>query len=164
MRFAVISNIQGNIFALNAVLAAIDEHGDEVERILCAGDVVGIGPGPNEVLEVLRERDIETARGNYDDAIAFDRFGTGMDFVDSAAEAADRQAVKWTRETLTEQNRDYLRQMPRDLRLFPMPGSISVKRDAEDDTVAQYRKSFFRRALFGGLATDRVSRFRSKRV
>lgn len=164
MRFAVISNIQSNITALNAVLGAIDAQPVPVERIISAGDVVGLGPHPNDVIDVLRSRDIESVRGNYDDAVAFNRLGTGMDFADAAAEQADTAAVAWTRSALTAENMEYLQNLARDLRLFPMPGSISVKRDVEDDTVSQYRKSFFRRAIFGGLVSDRPLRVRTKRV
>src|SRR5579884_3407772 len=164
MRFAVISNIQSNISALKAVLDAIDAEAVPVERIISAGDAVGLGPSPNEVVDVLRDRDIESVRGNYDDAVAFNRMGTGMDFPDLASEQADAAAVAWTRSALTEENMDYLQKLPRDLRLFPMPGSISVKRDVEDDTVSEYRKSFFRRAIFGGLVSDRPLRVRTKRV
>jgi len=41
------------------------KHG--VERILCAGDLIGRGPSPNAVVEVIRERDILTVRGNHDE-------------------------------------------------------------------------------------------------
>ena len=67
MRYLVLTDIHGNIDALDAVLAAagpVDEH-------LVLGDVVGYGAGPNEVIE--RVQALEPAaiiRGNHDKVIA----------------------------------------------------------------------------------------------
>src|SRR5947209_18163949 len=79
MRIAVISDIRGNLAAFNAVLAAIEAE-ERIERIVCAGDSVGLGPRPNEVLEGLRKNDIDAVLGNYDDAAAWQRSGSGVDF------------------------------------------------------------------------------------
>lgn len=151
VRFVVLSNIQGNLSALRAVLDAIDARPERIDRIVSAGDAIGLGPHPNEVLDLLRERNIETVRGNYDDAVGFDRVSSGVDFVDEAAEEADRRAVSWTRRTLTSDNLAYVQSLPRDLRLFRSPSGVQVKRDQQDETVAEYRRTFFARAVFGGL-------------
>ncbi len=118
MRFAVISNIQANFSALEAVLLAVDSYPQRIERIICAGDIVGLGPHPNEVLDLVRQRAIEAVRGNYDDAVAMERIGSGVDFPDTASEEADSAAIEWTRRNLTEENLGYLQELPRDLRLF----------------------------------------------
>jgi Icc-related predicted phosphoesterase len=54
MRFAVISDIRGNIFALQSVLSAIDSEPSRLDGIVCAGDLVGLGPNPNEVIDLLQ--------------------------------------------------------------------------------------------------------------
>ena len=54
MRVAVISDIHGNLAALDAVLAALDA--DPVEAVWCLGDIVGYGPQPNECCDLVRER------------------------------------------------------------------------------------------------------------
>jgi predicted phosphodiesterase len=149
VRFVVISDIQANLSALQAVLAAADAE-ENVERIICAGDIVGLGAYPNEVVELLRERDISAILGNYDDAVAWERIGSGMDFASIAEEDADMAALAWTRETLTPENLSYLRSLPNDLRLEHGP-RIKVRKDALDDRTAEYRRTFFVRALFGGL-------------
>jgi predicted phosphodiesterase len=150
MRFAVISNVQANLTALRAVLEALDVQGRPVERIVCAGDVVGLGPQPNEVLDLLRERQIEIVRGNYDEAVAFDRDTSGVDFPDDASEQLDQRRVAWTREALTEDNLQYLRSLPKDIRLTP----TGVERNTEDRRLAEHRRMFFLRALVGGLARE----------
>jgi predicted phosphodiesterase len=151
MRFAVISDIQGNSVALKAALDAISSH-PRVDRIVSTGDLVGLGPEPNEVLETLREHAIEAVLGNYDDAVAFDRMGPGMDFQTVEDEDAELRVIEWTRETLTAENMEFLRALPKDLRITPGPGGGRVKRDQGDEVTNEYRRSFFSRALFGGLA------------
>ncbi|MEQ8191250.1 MAG: metallophosphoesterase family protein, partial [Candidatus Eremiobacterota bacterium] len=53
MRYAVISDIHSNIDALEKVLKKIED--DNIDRILCLGDIVGYGANPNECVERVRE-------------------------------------------------------------------------------------------------------------
>ena len=64
MKTAFISDIHGNYEALTSVLAEIDRLG--VERIYCAGDVVGYYSQINECCRELREREIPCVMGNHD--------------------------------------------------------------------------------------------------
>ena len=57
MRYAVLSDIHGNLEALQAVLADAASHADDV---LCLGDVVGYGADPNVLGRVLRLNEIDT--------------------------------------------------------------------------------------------------------
>jgi predicted phosphodiesterase len=155
MRFAVISDVQANLLALEAVLGAIDTRHKGVERIISAGDVVGRGPQPNEVIDLFRTRDIESVRGNYDDAVAFERIGSGVDFATAEEEHVDAQALAWTRENLSAENLEYLRGLPHDIRLHPQYRSIRVEKIREDERTKEYRRNFLMRAMFGGLATQR---------
>ncbi len=66
MDIGVISDIHGDIDALNSVLDKLD-HIHKVDLILCAGDLVGRGPNPDAVVTVLREREIPTVKGNHDE-------------------------------------------------------------------------------------------------
>ncbi|AZN39920.1 metallophosphoesterase family protein [Paenibacillus albus] len=68
IKFAVITDIHGNSPALTAVLRDITSRG--LDRIYCLGDVVGIGPDSNEVLELLLSRsDVSFVVGNHDVAV-----------------------------------------------------------------------------------------------
>jgi diadenosine tetraphosphatase ApaH/serine/threonine PP2A family protein phosphatase len=102
MRYLVLTDIHGNIDALDAVLAAagaVDEH-------LVLGDVVGYGAGPNEVIE--RVQALEPAaiiRGNHDKVIA------GLEMPESFNPAA-LQSAAWTAETLTHEHRTWLAHLP----------------------------------------------------
>ena len=65
MRVAAISDIHGNLPALEAVLADIEREG--VDEIVVAGDSVS-GPWPAEVFDLLGSNDARIVRGNADRA------------------------------------------------------------------------------------------------
>ena len=155
MRFVAMANVQGNAVALRAVLQDIDDDSQAPEYVVCVGDVVGRGPQPNEVLSALRERKAEVVLGNYDDAVAYERLSSGQDFLDSREEADDARALAWTRSALTPENMAYLRDLPRDIRLFNMPGGVRSQKNAQEQNSREYQRAFFRRSLLGGLHRER---------
>ena len=67
MTHAVISCLHANLAALEAVLADIDQRG--ITTITCLGDLVGYGPQPNEVVNLVRERAIPSCQGCWDEDI-----------------------------------------------------------------------------------------------
>jgi diadenosine tetraphosphatase ApaH/serine/threonine PP2A family protein phosphatase len=69
-RIALISDIHGNIDALKAVLADIERQ--EIDEILCLGDIVGYGAAPAECLSLVRERCALTLMGNHDEYLVKD--------------------------------------------------------------------------------------------
>jgi len=64
MRVALISDIHGNIVALDAVL--LDINREQVDRIICLGDVGTIGPQPHGVIRRLRDLELTTIAGNHE--------------------------------------------------------------------------------------------------
>ncbi|MGO9643966.1 MAG: metallophosphoesterase family protein [Candidatus Bathyarchaeia archaeon] len=97
MKIAVISDIHSNLDAFNAVIADLPT----VDITLCLGDIVGYGPQPNEVVEMVRElRPAVVLSGNHDYAIST---GEIEGFSSHAAVAA-----KWTRKQLRQENLRYL--------------------------------------------------------
>ena len=64
MRIALISDIHGNLVALEAALADIERQ--RADQIICLGDVAVFGPQPREVIARLRELDIPVIMGNTD--------------------------------------------------------------------------------------------------
>ncbi|WP_408959987.1 metallophosphoesterase family protein [Natrinema sp. 74] len=66
MKVGLISDIHSNRVALEAVL----EDMPDVDKLCCAGDVVGYNPWPAECVDALRERDVPTVMGNHDAAVA----------------------------------------------------------------------------------------------
>lgn len=67
MKIAAISDIHGNVYALMKVLEDIDEQ--RVDKIICLGDLVGYGPHPNEVIALIRRREVPCIKGNYDASV-----------------------------------------------------------------------------------------------
>jgi putative phosphoesterase len=66
MDIGVISDIHGDNAALETALNRLyDYHG--VSQVLCAGDLVGRGPHPDDVVDLIRARAIPTVRGNHDE-------------------------------------------------------------------------------------------------
>ena len=102
--YAVISDIHGNLEALEAVLRDIPE---EAERVFCLGDVIGYGASPNECCDLVRREEMPVITGNHDLAVV--DLDTDLDWFNPVAEAA----VRWTREQLNEENGDFLRSRPR---------------------------------------------------
>jgi diadenosine tetraphosphatase ApaH/serine/threonine PP2A family protein phosphatase len=102
MRYLVLTDIHGNIDALEAVL----EAAGTVDAHLVLGDVVGYGAGPNEVIERVRGlAPVAIIRGNHDKVIA------GLEMPESFNPAA-LQSAAWTAETLTLDHREWLASLP----------------------------------------------------
>lgn len=106
MKLAVLSDIHANIHALEAVLAEIDRQ--DVDLIVCLGDLVGYGAFPNEVIETIRRRNIPTIRGNYDDGVGFGKTECGCAYKLPEDEARGQFSFDWTKARVTERNRQYL--------------------------------------------------------
>lgn len=155
MRFAVLSDIQANLVALEAVLRDIDIASPPVDRIFSAGDLVGRGPRPNEVMMLCRERGIDGVMGNYDDAVAFDRLGSGADFGTEVAERDDARALMWTKQTLTDDNMETLQGTPRDLRLYTAGRGGDIKRNTGDVRRTDDQHTFRSRFTLGTLLSER---------
>lgn len=102
--YAVISDIHGNLEALEAVLRDVP---DGVERIYCLGDVIGYGANPNECCDLVREMEMPTITGNHD--LAVTDLSTDLEWFNPVAAAA----VLWTRDHLSNENAEFLRSRPR---------------------------------------------------
>ena len=115
MRIAAFSDIHGNLHALQAVLADIDQQ--NVDRLFCLGDLVGYGAYPNEVIELIRARDIPTIMGNYDDGVGFDRDECGCAYTDPEMRRLGDLSLAWTKEHVTPENKAFLRSLLPNIRL-----------------------------------------------
>ncbi len=71
MRYLVLSDIHGNIVALNAVFNAVPK--ERYDKILVLGDNIGDGPCPDKVLDLLRSKDAIFIAGNREE-LANDHF------------------------------------------------------------------------------------------
>ncbi len=88
MKRAIVSDIHGNLEALEAVLADIASQ--KIETIYCLGDIIGYGPNPRDCVDRAMEFDLNVL-GNHDQGALFDPEGFS-----SGAE----RAIFWTRRQL----------------------------------------------------------------
>lgn len=66
MKIGIIADIHGDYAALKTALDRLNQA-HQVDHILCAGDLVGRGPEQEKVVELIRQRNIPTVRGNHDE-------------------------------------------------------------------------------------------------
>jgi putative phosphoesterase len=104
---AVFSDVHGNLPGLEAILADVERRG--VPHVVCLGDLVGYGPFPNEVAELLRERAIPTVMGNYDQGIGFETGDCGCVYKTDEQRAEGAASLAWTEQATRPGARAYLR-------------------------------------------------------
>ncbi|HEX5924015.1 MAG TPA: metallophosphoesterase family protein [Baekduia sp.] len=110
---AVITDIHGNLPALQAALARIDEL--RIETIYCGGDLVGYGPHPNEVCALIEDRGIPTIYGNYDYAIGRDLDDCGCAYITPHDRELGQLSVIWTLANTDQRSKDFMKGLPFDL-------------------------------------------------
>jgi predicted phosphodiesterase len=103
LRYGVISDIHGNLHALEAALAVLSKSG--IDEYLCAGDLVGYGPMPNECVSRLSGLEARCVTGNHD-LIALGRLS------DNGCSQLARDSLQWTRGELNGDSRRYLERLP----------------------------------------------------
>lgn len=109
MKIAIFSDIHGNKQALDKILQDIEKQ--RVEQIFCLGDLVGYGPRPNEVIETIREVDIPTVMGNYDEGIGYDKGECGCAYVTDDEKFNGRKSIEWTSSQVTQKNKEFLKNL-----------------------------------------------------
>ncbi len=102
MRALVVSDIHGNLQALQAVLASAGAY-DELWNL---GDAVGYGANPNEVIDLLRAGAVVNVRGNHDRVCAGLTSSHGFNPVAA-------QAAAWTQAQLAPDHLEWLRAVPK---------------------------------------------------
>lgn len=101
MRIGLISDIHGNLPALEAVL----DDMPPVDDIICAGDVVGYNPWPRECLERVREVSSLTVQGNHDRNVETPHRYEHNEMAHAGLELARNQ--------LSDEQREWLAELPK---------------------------------------------------
>ena len=138
-RIAIISDIHGNLPALEATLQ--DIRAREIAQIFCLGDLVGKGPHSARAADICRAACAQTVRGNWDEGIY---------------KPNDNPTIQWHQRQLGQARLDYLRGLPntielrlggRSLRLFhASPTSVYDRvrmNDAPDKHEAMFANTDF---------------------
>ena len=103
MRYAILSDIHGNLEAFEAVLK--DLTGTDIQKLIFLGDIVGYGPNPEECITLLREKFDVMIAGNHDWAV------TGKTEINTFNSVA-RHAIEWTIAHLSPDDKKILTELP----------------------------------------------------
>lgn len=116
MRLAILSDIHGNLEALDAVL--LDAARRNVEGVVHLGDLVGYGPRPEEVVGRVRDEGIPGVVGNYDLAVCAEDAARGqVDYLKPSISPVGLATYLWTRERMGEETRSFLSSLPAQIRM-----------------------------------------------
>lgn len=103
MRYGIISDIHGNLEALNESLKSLAN--ERIDRYICLGDVVGYGANPEECAQIVRKLANVCIVGNHDAAVS-----GRMDY--SYYYDAARHALDWCRKQVSNETLEWLKSLP----------------------------------------------------
>ncbi len=98
-KIGVIADPHANLEALEKVL----EDMPDVDRIICAGDLVGYGPSPNEVIDLVKSKNILSVLGNIDNAV--------IENDTSSFDEETTKSINWTLDELEDDNLNHLEKL-----------------------------------------------------
>jgi predicted phosphodiesterase len=163
VKLALLSDLHGNLEALDAVLRDVDRT-SPAAKLVCAGDVVGYGPDPEACIARLRERQALCVMGNHEEMVLGRR-----DF--SRCVHAGIIAAVWTREHLTDSAWAFMEALPH--RLEAAPGVVVCHgdllsadtyvstREQAEEALAQLRAAWPQAAVLVCGHTHRAALFTS---
>lgn len=103
-RIALISDIHGNLEALESILEDIKLQ--DIDEIICLGDTIDIGPNSKECVDILIDNNIKSVLGNHEIYLL-----KGTDF-DSSIVEEEKEHFKWVKESLTDKEISYIEKCP----------------------------------------------------
>jgi predicted phosphodiesterase len=118
-RIAVLSDIHGNLLALEAVAAEIRR--EKPDAVLIAGDLVMNGPDPNGCVDALRRLESEGAlivSGNTDIAVGDFDYGAAYPHYQDGVPDTITAAAEWAHDELGDDQLDWLRRLPAERRML----------------------------------------------
>lgn len=107
MKLAILTDVHGNVQALDAVLRELDNQG--IDDVWSLGDMIGMGPDSNEVMARLLDRGVKMITGNHDEAVL--SLLAGTDHPESYAHT--RPHHEWVARMLRPDYADALMKLPR---------------------------------------------------
>lgn len=103
-RYAIITDIHGNIEALNSVLEDIKKR--NVDDIFCLGDIIDVGPNSKECVDKLIEYNVKSILGNHELYLI-----RGTD-IEPSIVGEEKEHYKWVKSSLTEREINYIKSLP----------------------------------------------------
>jgi predicted phosphodiesterase len=102
MKYAILADIHSNLEALQVVLE--DAKSLKCTHYACLGDVVGYNANPKECLDIVRSMGMPCVKGNHDEYCSMDGELEGFN-------PHAKEAINWTREQLSLEDRQWLREL-----------------------------------------------------
>ncbi|ABK18396.1 metallophosphoesterase family protein [Syntrophobacter fumaroxidans] len=136
MRIAILSDIHGNLEALEQVLEDLDRQ--RPDSVVCLGDNVGYGPNPEEVLNIVRERRMPCVMGNHELGVVDAQY---LGWFNPLA----RTSLLITRQLLSSGSLEYIR----DLKPFLIHEEGLFVHGCPPDSVTRYLFEVSNRAMAG---------------
>ena len=130
MRYGIITDIHNNVTALRAVLKQLKQR--DCDRIICCGDIIGIGPNPEEtVQEMMRIPELFAVRGNHE-GFLLDGMPAEYPNEDNMS-YAEMEHHRWEHGLLSEKSVGFLRSLPKRIDFKSEGLSISVMHSCMDE-------------------------------
>ena len=143
MRIGLLSDVHANLPALRAAIARL--HAEGVDAWVCAGDLVGYGPHPDECVETIAELGPTCVAGNHELMLL-------GELADSRAGRLARESIAWTRTVVRDDVRSYLAALPRTADTAGMLVAHGSPGDPEEYVRADARAA----ELLGSLSAGRL--------
>ncbi len=115
VRLALFGGIYNNYLALQA--AALDARQRGVDAMYCLGDLGAFGPHPDRVFPLLAQFGIQCVQGNYDDSIGNQLDNCQCGYTDPRDNYFAQVSYDYTLAKTSAVYREYLRSLPREIRL-----------------------------------------------
>ena len=108
-QLTIFGDIHANLPALSAVFLDIKKR--NLSNLYCLGDLVGYGTFPNEVVAAIRNRNIPSIMGNYDQGVGQDSDDCGCAYRSQEAKALGERSIAWSNTHTTTENKAFLNQL-----------------------------------------------------
>ena len=129
MRYGIITDIHNNVVALRVVLKQLDQMG--CDRIICCGDIIGIGPCPEEtVRELIHLPRLMSVRGNHEGYLLE---GMPAEYPnDENMSFGEMDHHRWEHALLSDESVSFLQGMPKQIKFTAEGLDISVMHSCMD--------------------------------
>ncbi len=114
-RLAIFSDVHANLPAMDVVRAAIAQSA--FDGVYCLGDLGGYASQPDEVQQMVMAMGCPTILGNYDEGVGFNLDDCGCHYIKPFDIEMSNISFLWMREHTTNENKAWLRRLPREIRL-----------------------------------------------
>lgn len=115
IRLAIISDIHGNILALDEVLKDISTK--KIDQTYCLGDLIDFAPWNNEVVTRIRNLKIPCLQGNHDERVSLDLPILSLSHQSGEERAMRILAIEHSKATISKKNKEWMSKLPHNIEL-----------------------------------------------